>query len=36
VSRADCIAITYGGAALLGIFLIGTACWSRAGLPMDI
>ena len=36
VSRNDCIGITYAGAALLGIFLIGTACWSRAGLPMDI
>ena len=36
VSRADCIGITYAGAAALVIYLLGTALWARAGLPMDI
>jgi 4-hydroxybenzoate polyprenyltransferase len=36
ISRADCIGATYAGAALLLLFLAGTALWQRAGLPMDI
>jgi 4-hydroxybenzoate polyprenyltransferase len=35
VTRADCIGITYAGAALLAVFLVGTALWTRAGLPTD-
>jgi 4-hydroxybenzoate polyprenyltransferase len=34
VTRADCTGITYGGAILLVVFLVGTALWQRAGLPM--
>ncbi len=36
VTRADCIGITYAGAGLLVFFLVGTALWTRAGLPNDI
>lgn len=36
VSRADCIGATYAGAAMLLVFLAGTAAWQRAGLPMDL
>lgn len=36
ISRADCIGATYAGAALLLVFLLGTALWQRAGLPMDV
>lgn len=36
ISRADCVGITYGGAALLLFFLAGTELWRRAGLPMDL
>ncbi len=36
VSRADCIGLTYAGAALLLFFLAGTSLWQRAGLPMDL
>ena len=36
VTRADCIGITYGGAALLLVYLTGTYLWQAAGLPMDI
>ncbi|MEI8256392.1 MAG: UbiA family prenyltransferase [Deltaproteobacteria bacterium] len=35
VTRADCIGITYAGAALLLFYLAGTALWARAGLPTD-
>jgi 4-hydroxybenzoate polyprenyltransferase len=35
VTRADCIGITYAGAALLAFYLAGTALWTRAGLPTD-
>jgi 4-hydroxybenzoate polyprenyltransferase len=35
ITRADCIAVTYGGAGLLLFFLAGTSLWQRAGLPMD-
>jgi len=35
VTRADCIGITYGSAALLMVYLAGTALWTRAGLPTD-
>jgi 4-hydroxybenzoate polyprenyltransferase len=35
VTRADCIGITYAGAALLVFFLAGTAMWARAGLPVN-
>jgi 4-hydroxybenzoate polyprenyltransferase len=36
ITRADCIAVTYGGAGLLLFFLAGTSLWQRAGLPMDL
>jgi hypothetical protein len=36
ITRADCIAVTYGGAGLLLFFLLGTSLWQRAGLPMDL
>lgn len=36
VSRADCIGVTYAGAALLVIYLVGTTLWARAGLPRDL
>jgi 4-hydroxybenzoate polyprenyltransferase len=36
ITRADCIAVTYGGAGLLLFFLGGTSLWQRAGLPMDL
>lgn len=35
VSRADCIGVTYAGAALLVVYLVGTTLWARAGLPAD-
>ena len=35
VTRRDCIGITYAGAAMLVLFLAGTAIWTRAGLPVD-
>jgi 4-hydroxybenzoate polyprenyltransferase len=35
VTRADCIGITYAGAGLLAFFLVGTAIWTRAGLPTN-
>ena len=35
ITRADCIGITWGGAALLLVYLAGTAAWTRAGLPMN-
>ncbi len=36
VTRRDCVGITYAGAALLLVYLAGTAAWARAGLPMDL
>lgn len=36
ITRADCVAVTYGGAGLLLFFLAGTSLWQRAGLPMDL
>lgn len=36
ISRGYCIAITYGGAAMLVVFLIGTALWRKAGMPFDL
>jgi hypothetical protein len=36
VSRADCIGVTYAGAALLVLYLVGTTLWARAGLPRDL
>lgn len=35
VSRADCIGVTYAGAVLLVVYLVGTTLWARAGLPSD-
>lgn len=35
VTRADCIGVTYAGAALLVVYLVGTTLWARAGLPSD-
>jgi len=36
VTRADCIAVTYAGAGLLLVYLVGTTLWARAGLPSDL
>lgn len=36
VSRADCIGVTYAGAVLLVVYLVGTTLWARAGLPRDL
>lgn len=35
VTRADCVGVTYAGAALLVVYLVGTTLWARAGLPTD-
>jgi 4-hydroxybenzoate polyprenyltransferase len=35
ITRSDCIGATFAGAALLLVYLAGTALWQRAGLPTD-
>lgn len=36
LTTADCIGLTYLGAGLLVVFLIGTWAWLRAGLPANV
>jgi hypothetical protein len=32
----DCIVLTHVGTAQLVLFLVGTALWQRAGLPVNV
>lgn len=36
LTSPDCVLITHVGTALLVLFLVGTALWTRAGLPANI
>jgi 4-hydroxybenzoate polyprenyltransferase len=36
LTSADCIFLTHVGSAELMLYLLGTACWSAAGLPANI
>lgn len=36
LTSADCILLTHVGTVELALYLIGTACWSAAGLPANV
>jgi len=36
LTSRDCIVLTHVGTAQLVLFLIGTALWAEAGLPLNV